>query len=76
MKFFLIRSINVTQNFIFVTHRTNEPVDRKGGIYITYYINPQVLFLSEKACPGIGCSNCSAKRPQMCLKCMDRYELF
>jgi hypothetical protein len=37
MKFFLIRSINVTQNYIFVTHRTNEPVDRKGGIYITYY---------------------------------------
>lgn len=39
MKLFLIRSTDVQQNFIFVTHRTNEAVDRKGGIYITYYNN-------------------------------------
>lgn len=45
MKFFLIRSSNVSQNFIFVTHRTNEAVDRKGGIYITYYNQPQALFI-------------------------------
>ncbi len=37
MKFFLIRSQDVQQNFILVTHRTNELVDRKGGIYITYF---------------------------------------
>jgi hypothetical protein len=37
MKMFLIRSANVQQNFILVTHRSNEVVDRKGGIYITYF---------------------------------------
>jgi len=76
MKFFLIRSVNVSQDFIFVTHRTNEPVDRKGGIYITYYQNSTLLYLSDALCPGIGCFNCSSKRPQKCLKCMDKYELF
>jgi len=76
MKFFLIRSKNVEQNFIFVTHRTNEAVDRKGGIYITYYKTPTALFVQTVGCPGIGCAKCSSKRPAKCLECMTIYELF
>ena len=76
MKFFLIRSTDVQQNFIFVTHRTNEAVDRKGGIYITYYNQPSALFIQTTGCPGIGCLKCSGKRPAKCLECMARYELF
>jgi hypothetical protein len=45
MKIFLVRPKSVEQNFIFVTHRTNEIVDRKGGIYITYYRDPTALFI-------------------------------
>ncbi len=44
-KFFLVRTKEVEQNFIFVTHRSNEFVDRKGGIYITYYNNPVAPFM-------------------------------
>ena len=76
MKFFLVRPKNVEQNFIFVTHRTNEVVDRKGGIYITYYKDPKLLFVQVVGCPGIGCAKCSGKRPAKCLECMTRYELF
>ena len=59
-----------------VTHRTNEAVDRKGGIYITYYNNASTLFMQFSGCPGIGCAKCSGKRPAKCLECMARYELF
>jgi hypothetical protein len=76
MKFFLVNPKFVEQNFIFVTHRTNEAVDRKGGIYITYYKDPSALFVQLTGCPGIGCAKCSNKRPAKCLECMARYELF
>lgn len=75
-KFFLVRTTNVQQRFIFVTHRTNEVVDRKGGIYITYYNDPSAAFILATGCSGIGCSKCSAKRPAKCLECMTVYQLF
>lgn len=61
---------------MFVTHRTNEVVDRKGGIYITYLTTPTAAFMQVALCPGIGCAKCSAKLPSKCLECMTVYQLF
>ena len=73
MKMFLIRSKDVQQNFIFVTHRSNDAVDRTGGIYITYLNDSSAAFFSYLPCLGIGCSRCSGKIPSLCQQCMSIY---
>jgi len=76
MRFILVRSNLTIQNWIFVCHRSNEPVDRTGGILLSYYQNITAPFQNTRGCTSIGCQNCSLKVSSYCFQCLPGYELY
>ena len=74
IRMFVTRVPNtIKQRYTFISHRSNLAVDKKGGLFITYFNDYDLVYGLNVGCAVSNCAKCSYKKTSKCLECNSGY---
>eukprot|EP00347_Sterkiella_histriomuscorum_P007679 403347989 len=77
IRMFVTRVPNtIKQRYTFISHRSNLAVDKKGGLFITYFNDYDLVYGLNIGCGVSNCAKCSYKKTSKCLECNSGYLLW